>query len=97
MTWGRTLKKVLESVKIPTDFGQWRTAAADRDQWRAICGSKSRTKKEIAESLPLRHLGGTPLRGRTAPLVSTTTYQELGSNNPADVAKYWRLSILKLL
>ena len=46
MTWGRALKKVLKSVKLPTDFVQWRTAAADRDQWRVICGSKSRTQKE---------------------------------------------------
>lgn len=48
MTWGRTLKKVLKSVKLPTDFVQWRIAAADRDQWRVICGSKSRTQKEIS-------------------------------------------------
>ena len=47
MTWGRTLKKVLKSVNLPTDFVQWRTAAADRDQWRVICGSKSRTQEEI--------------------------------------------------
>ena len=46
MTWGRTLKKALKSAKLPTDFVQWRTAAADRDQWRVICGSKSRTHKE---------------------------------------------------
>jgi len=38
MTWGRTLKKVLKSVKLPTDFVQWRTAAADRGQWGVICG-----------------------------------------------------------
>ena len=47
MTWGRTLKKVLKSAKLPTDFAQWRTTDADRDQWRVICGSKSRTQKEI--------------------------------------------------
>ena len=46
MTWGRTLKKALKSVKLPTDFIQWRIAAADRDQWRVICGSKSRIQKE---------------------------------------------------
>ena len=46
MTRGRTLKKALKSVKLPTDFIQWRIAAADRDQWRVICGSKSRIQKE---------------------------------------------------
>ena len=94
MTWGRTLKKVLKSVKLPTDFVQWRTAAADRDQWRGICGSKYRTKKETPNLSScaiweeLRYGAVQPL------LVSTTTYQELGSNKPADVAKYWCLSIM---
>jgi hypothetical protein len=35
-----------EDIAAITDFVQWRTAAADRDQWRVICGSKSRTQKE---------------------------------------------------
>jgi len=41
MTWGRTLKKALASSGIPSDFIKWRDIAADREQWRVLCGSKS--------------------------------------------------------
>jgi hypothetical protein len=40
MNWGRTLKKALLSNDLPTEFVKWREMAADRNQWRAICGSK---------------------------------------------------------
>jgi hypothetical protein len=40
MNWGRTLKKALLSNDLPTEFVEWREMAADRNQWRAICGSK---------------------------------------------------------
>jgi hypothetical protein len=40
MNLGRTLKKTLHSNDIPTEFVKWREMAADRNQWRAIGGSK---------------------------------------------------------
>jgi hypothetical protein len=39
MNWGRTLKKALLSNDLPTEFAKWREIA-DRNQWRAVCGSK---------------------------------------------------------
>jgi hypothetical protein len=33
-------KKALQSNDLPTEFVKWREMAADRNQWRAICGSK---------------------------------------------------------
>jgi hypothetical protein len=51
MNWGRTLKKALQSNDLPTEFVKWREMAADRNQWRAICGSKmpSTTKETLDE------------------------------------------------
>jgi hypothetical protein len=48
MNWGRTLKKALQNYGLPTEFAKRREMAADRNQWRAICGSKipSATKSE---------------------------------------------------
>jgi hypothetical protein len=40
MNWGRTLKQALQSNDLPTEFVKWREMAADRNQWRAVCGSK---------------------------------------------------------
>jgi hypothetical protein len=34
------LKKALQSNDLPTEFAKWREIAADRNQWRAVCGSK---------------------------------------------------------
>jgi hypothetical protein len=39
--WGRALKKALQSYDLPTELAKWREMAADRNQWRAICGSKT--------------------------------------------------------
>jgi hypothetical protein len=33
-------EKALQSNDLPTEFVKWREMAADRNQWRAICGSK---------------------------------------------------------
>ena len=35
-TYGHSLKKVLRSRNLPTDFHQWRPLAADRDKWRTL-------------------------------------------------------------
>jgi hypothetical protein len=40
MKWGRALKKALMSNDLPTDFAKWREITADRNQMRAVCGSK---------------------------------------------------------
>jgi hypothetical protein len=37
---GPNSKKALQSNDIPTEFVKWREMAADRNQWRAVCGSK---------------------------------------------------------
>jgi hypothetical protein len=52
MNWGRTLKKVLQSYDLPTEFVKWGERVADRNQWRAIRGSKtpSTTKETLASS-----------------------------------------------
>ena len=39
MNWGRTLKKALLRNDLPSEFVKWRDIAADRSQWRVICGS----------------------------------------------------------
>ena len=39
MTWGRTLEKALQRNSLPTEFAKWHELAADRGQWRAICGA----------------------------------------------------------
>jgi hypothetical protein len=41
MNWGRALKKALQNYDLPTEFAKWREMAADRNQWHAICGSKT--------------------------------------------------------
>jgi hypothetical protein len=41
MNWGRTLKKALMSNDLPTEFIKRREMEADRDQWRAVYGSKT--------------------------------------------------------
>jgi hypothetical protein len=58
MNWGRTLKKALLSNDLPIEFVKWHEMAADRNQWRAICGSKtpSATKTET-DLLTKKHLG----------------------------------------
>jgi hypothetical protein len=51
MNWGRTLKNALLSNDLPTEFVKWRKMAADRNQWRSICGSKTpSTTKETPTS-----------------------------------------------
>jgi hypothetical protein len=49
---GRTLKKTLQSYDLPTEFANRREIAADRNQWRAVCASKtpSATKETPASS-----------------------------------------------
>jgi hypothetical protein len=37
---GALLKKALQSHDLSTEFVKWRDIAADRNQWRAVCGSK---------------------------------------------------------
>jgi hypothetical protein len=32
--------QALQSNDLPIEFFKWREMAADRNQWRAICGSK---------------------------------------------------------
>jgi hypothetical protein len=46
MKWGRTLKKALQSHDLPTEFVKWREIAADRNQWRVVCGSKIRVQQK---------------------------------------------------
>jgi hypothetical protein len=67
MNWGRTLIKVLLSNDLPTEFVKWREMAADRNQWRAVCGSKipSSTKEKPTSS---RQDISAELRYSTAPL-----------------------------
>jgi hypothetical protein len=49
--WGRTLKKALQSYDLPTEFFKWREMVADRNQWRALEGSKTpSTTKETPTS-----------------------------------------------
>jgi hypothetical protein len=44
---GPNSEKALQSNDLPTEFIKWRKMAADRNQWRAICGFKTpSTKKE---------------------------------------------------
>jgi hypothetical protein len=56
MNRGRALtlkkKKALQSNDLPTEFAKWREMAADRNQWRAVCGSKmpSATKETPTSS-----------------------------------------------
>jgi hypothetical protein len=52
MNWGRTLKKALQSYDLPTEFVELREIAADRNEWRAVCGSKvpSATKETPTSS-----------------------------------------------
>jgi hypothetical protein len=51
MNWGRTLWKALKSNDLPIEFVKWREMAANRNQWRAICGSKPpSTTKETPTS-----------------------------------------------
>jgi hypothetical protein len=45
MTWGQTLKKALICNGLLSEFTKWRELAANRDQWRVICGSTSRHTK----------------------------------------------------
>jgi hypothetical protein len=40
MNWCRTLKNALQSNELPTEFVKWREIVADRNQRRAVCGSK---------------------------------------------------------
>jgi hypothetical protein len=49
---GLNSEKALQSYDLPTEFVKWREMAADRNQWRAICGSKmpSSTKETPASS-----------------------------------------------
>jgi hypothetical protein len=62
---GRTLKKALQSYDLPTDFVKWREMAADRNQRRAICGSKmpsttkeTPTRQDIWAELRYKNLNG---------------------------------------
>jgi hypothetical protein len=52
LNWGRALKKALQSYDLPTKLVKWREMAADRNQWRAVCGSKipSATKETPTSS-----------------------------------------------
>jgi hypothetical protein len=51
MNWSRTLKKALLSNDLPTEFVKLREMAADRNQWSAICDSKTPiTTKEKSTS-----------------------------------------------
>jgi hypothetical protein len=46
------MKKELLSTDLQTEFAKWLETAADRNQWRAACGSKmpSATKETPASS-----------------------------------------------
>jgi hypothetical protein len=52
MNWGRTLKTALQINDLPTEFAKWREMAADRNQWRAVCGPEmpSATKETPTSS-----------------------------------------------
>jgi hypothetical protein len=47
MNWGRPLKKALQRNELSTEFVTWREMAADRNQWRAICGSKTPSQVKL--------------------------------------------------
>jgi hypothetical protein len=47
MNGGRTLKKARVNNDLSSEIVKWRKVAADRNKWRAICGSKGpRATKE---------------------------------------------------
>jgi hypothetical protein len=51
MNWVQALKTALQSYDHPTEFVEWREMAADRNRWRAVCGSKmSSATKETPTS-----------------------------------------------
>ena len=62
MTWGRTLKKALLCNGLSSEFTKWRELAANRDQWRVICGSTSRHTKNKAQLITSRQAIWTELR-----------------------------------
>jgi hypothetical protein len=75
MNWGRTSKKALQSNDLRTEFSEWREIAADRNQWRAICGSKmpgatketpTSSRQDIWAEVSIRHFT----------IMSTKTYTE---------------------
>jgi hypothetical protein len=48
---GPNSEKALQSNDLSIEFAKWRAMAADRSQWRAICGSKTpSTSKETSTS-----------------------------------------------
>jgi hypothetical protein len=74
---GPNYEKALQINNLPTELVKWREMVADRNQWRAVCGSKkpSTTKETLTSSrqdiwAELR----APIRHYT--LISTKTYTE---------------------
>ena len=62
MTWGRTLKKALLCNGLSSEFTKWRDLAANRDEWRVICGSTSRRATNKAQPNNSRQAIWTELR-----------------------------------
>ena len=59
---GRTLKKALLCNGLSSELTKWRELAANRDQWRVICGSTSRHTKNEAQLITSRQAIWTELR-----------------------------------
>jgi hypothetical protein len=66
MNWGRTLKKALQSYDLPREFVKLSEMAADRNQLRAICGSKMSSATKETPTSP-RHDIWAKLRYGTVP------------------------------
>jgi hypothetical protein len=69
MNWGRTLKKLFLKNGFSGDFVKRRENAADRNQWRAICGfkgpsvTKMRHQSSLDNSFVLSSDSGAALSG----------------------------------
>ncbi len=54
----KDIRKLFKETLSPTDFSKWRELAADRGQWRAICGAKSK-EQQLHRNEPTKHLDKT--------------------------------------
>jgi hypothetical protein len=55
-----SLKKALQSNDLPTEFVKWREMAADQNQWRAICGSKTPSTSQELPTSPRQDIWAKP-------------------------------------
>ena len=52
MAWGQALNKAIQAAGVPSTFTKWRDLAANRDQWRVLCGAKARGTVHTAPKHP---------------------------------------------